>query len=244
MISSSEYSAEGMFTLCLFADYLTHKHPDSVCIPNHEVYNVWCTLFTRTLLGTGFIKRADTNARGSLLAELWEGKTTILSSFIKEVFGTLTNHAKYKEKHYANIVATVLTAASCLGALSHPDQAYSHVSHAVTTRGNHTGDGQCDHLMRLYSTDNKPNQFGVLIEFKLIPREKRDNIRHHEAPAKEALDQIIEKRCPACLSGSTERVDIEIAIGSNVVHILTQLHKLDAATKKWKPVELLTNSAN
>ncbi|KAJ1663465.1 hypothetical protein IW140_001188 [Coemansia sp. RSA 1813] len=244
IIGSGKYSTEGMLTLCLFAGYLTHKHPDSVCIPNHEVYNVWCTLFTRTLLGTGFVERTDVNARGSLLVELWEGKTAILSSFIMEAFGTLTNHAKYKEKHYANIVATVLTAASCLGALLHPDQAYSHVSHAVTTRENYTGDGQCDHLMRLYSTDNKPNQFGVLIEFKLIPREKRDNIRHHEALAKKALDQIIENRYPACLSGCTERVDIGIAIGSNVVHILTQLHKLDAATRKWKPVQLLTKSAN
>ncbi|KAJ2216508.1 hypothetical protein EV179_001303 [Coemansia sp. RSA 487] len=244
IVNSGKYSTEGMLTLCLFAGYLTHKHPDSVCIPNHEVYNVWCTLFTRTLLGTGFVERAEVNARGSLLVELWEGKTAILSSFIKEAFGTLTNHAKYKEKHYANIVATVLTAASCLGALSHPDQASSHTSHAVTTRENHTGDGHCDHLMRLYSTDNKPNQFGVLIEFKLIPREKRDNIRHHEALAKKALGQIIENRYPACLSRCTERVDIGIAIGSNVVHILTQLHKLDVATKKWKPVELLINSAN
>ncbi|KAJ1772422.1 hypothetical protein LPJ74_001513 [Coemansia sp. RSA 1843] len=244
IISSGKYSAEGMLTLCLFAGYLTHKHPDSVCIPNHEVYNVWCTLFTRTLLGTGFTERSDVNARGSLLVELWEGKTTILSSFINEAFGTLTNHAKYKEKHYANIVAAVLAAASCLGALSHPDQASSHTSHAVTTRENHTGDGRCDHLMRLYSTNNQPNQFGVLIEFKLIPQEKRDNIKHHEVLAKEALDQIIEKKYPACLSGCTERLDIGIAIGSNVVHILTQLHKLDAATKKWIPVECLTSSAS
>ncbi|KAJ1763559.1 hypothetical protein LPJ74_006789, partial [Coemansia sp. RSA 1843] len=118
------------------------------------------------------ISSAGINARGSLLAELWEGKTAILSSFIQEAFGTLTNHGKYKEKEYANIVATVLTAASCLGALSPPDQASSHTSHAVTTRENHTGDGQCDHLMRLYSTDNKPNQFGVLIKFKLIPKNK------------------------------------------------------------------------
>ncbi|KAJ2093376.1 hypothetical protein IW138_000226 [Coemansia sp. RSA 986] len=244
IISSGKYSTEGMLTLCLFAGYLTHKHPDSVCIPNHEVYNVWCTLFTRALLGAGFAERADVNARGSLLVELWEGKTAILSSFISEAFGTLTNHGKYKEKEYANIVATVLTAASCLGALSHPDQASSHTSHAVTTRENHTGDGQCDHVMRLYSTDNKPNQFGVLIEFKLIPKDKRANTGLHETLAKKALEQIIEKRYPACLSGCTERLDIGIAIGSNVVHILTQLYKLDAATRKWIPVECLTSSAS
>ncbi|KAJ1666231.1 hypothetical protein EV178_002472 [Coemansia sp. RSA 1646] len=244
IISSGKYSAEGMFTLCLFAGYLTHKHPDSVCIPNHEVYNVWCTLFTRTLLGAGFAERADVNARGSLLAELWEGKTTILSSFINEAFGTLTNHGKYKEKEYGNIVATVLTAASCLGALSPPDQTSTHTSHAITTRENHTGDGQCDHLMRLFSTDNQPNQFGVLIEFKLIPKDKRANTGLHEILAKKALDQIIEKRYPTCLSGCTERLDIGIAIGSNVLHILTQLYKLDAATRKWIPVGFLTSSAN
>ncbi|KAJ1763691.1 hypothetical protein LPJ74_006774, partial [Coemansia sp. RSA 1843] len=219
-------------------------HPDSVCIPNHEVYNVWCTLFTRTLLGAGFAERADVNARGSLLAELWEGKTTILSSFINEAFGTLTNHGKYKEKEYGNIVATVLTAASCLGALSPPDQTSTHTSHAITTRENHTGDGQCDHLMRLFSTDNQPNQFGVLIEFKLIPKNKRANTGLHETLAKKALDQIIEKRYPACLSGCTERLDIGIAIGSNVLHILTQLYKLDAATRKWIPVDFLTSSAS
>ncbi|KAJ2561280.1 hypothetical protein IW140_006591, partial [Coemansia sp. RSA 1813] len=193
IVNSGKYSAEGMLTLCLFAGYLTHKHPDSVCIPNHEVYNVWCTLFTRALLGAEFAERADVNARGSLLAELWEGKTAILSSFIQEAFGTLTNHGKYKEKEYANIVATVLTAASCLGALSPPGQASSHTSHSVTTRENHTGDGQCDHVMRLYSTDNKPTQFGVLIEFKLIPKDKRANTGLHETLAKKALDQIIEK---------------------------------------------------
>ncbi|KAJ1768158.1 hypothetical protein LPJ74_004998 [Coemansia sp. RSA 1843] len=244
IISSGKYSTEGMLTLCLFAGYLTHKHPDSVCIPNHEVYNVWCTLFTRTLLGTGFVERTDVNARGSLLAELWEGKTAILSSFIQEAFGTLTNHGKYKEKEYANIVATVLTAASCLGALSPPGQASSHTSHSVTTRENHTGDGQCDHVMRLYSTDNKPTQFGVLIEFKLIPMDKRANTGLHETLAKKALDQIIAKRYPACLSGCTERLDIGIAIGSNVLHVLTQLYKLDAATRKWIPVECLTSSAS
>ncbi|KAJ1768675.1 hypothetical protein LPJ74_004688 [Coemansia sp. RSA 1843] len=243
IISSGKYSTEGMLTLCLFAGYLTHKHPDSVCIPNHEVYNVWCTLFTRALLGAGFAERADVNARGSLLVELWEGKTAILSSFISEAFGTLTNHGKYK-KEYANIVATVLTAASCLGALSHPDQASSHTSHAVTTRENHTGDGQCDHVMRLFSTDNQPNQFGVLIEFKLVPKNKRANTGLHETLAKKALDQIIEKRYPACLSGCTERLDIGIAIGSSVLRLLTQLYKLDAATRKWIPVECLTSSAS
>ncbi|KAJ1661425.1 hypothetical protein EV178_006606 [Coemansia sp. RSA 1646] len=85
--------------------------------------------------------------------------------------------------------------------------------------------------MRLFSTDNQPNQFGVLIEFKLIPKNKRANTGLHETLAKKALDQIIEKRYPACLSGCTERLDIGIAIGSNVLHILTQLYKLDAATR-------------
>ncbi|KAJ2858795.1 hypothetical protein GGI22_003228 [Coemansia erecta] len=235
IISSGEYSNERMLTLCLFAGYLTHKHPDSVCIPNREVYDVWYTLFTRIVFSENTITRTALT-RGSLLVEFWNGKTAGLFSFIKDAISNLAKHRKYKERDYANVIATALTAASCLGAFSYPNQTYPRVSDAVTTRENYTGKGQSDHVMWLYSSNNLPNQFCAVIEYKFIPDEHRANTGHHEHLANKALDQIIENNYAACVSGCVERIDIGIAVGNNVLCIRSKLYKYNNGTCAWDQV--------
>ncbi|KAJ1818683.1 hypothetical protein LPJ60_004194, partial [Coemansia sp. RSA 2675] len=44
---SELFSEPGLLTLCLYAGYLTRRLSTSVCIPNHEVYQVWLQLFAR-----------------------------------------------------------------------------------------------------------------------------------------------------------------------------------------------------
>ncbi|KAJ2557850.1 hypothetical protein EV175_001094 [Coemansia sp. RSA 1933] len=242
IISTGEYSNERMLTLCLFAGYLTHKHPDLVCIPNREVYDVWYTLFTRIVFSDS-MRSSTALTRGSLLVEFWNGETAGLCRFIKDAVSNLAKHRKYKEREYANVIATALTAASCLGAFSHPNQTYSRVSDAVTTRENYTGRGYSDHVMWLYSSNNLPNQFCAVIEYKFIPDEHRDNAGHHEHLANKALDQIIEKNYTACVSGCVERIDIGIAVGNNVLCIRSKLYRYNDETCAWDQVQPSTGRA-
>ncbi|KAJ2058116.1 hypothetical protein GGI17_005241 [Coemansia sp. S146] len=75
---SELFSEPGLLTLCLYAGYLTRRLSTSVCIPNHEVYQVWLQLFARAVLGTELADNSTNNARGALLSELWENKTDLL----------------------------------------------------------------------------------------------------------------------------------------------------------------------
>ncbi|KAJ1784428.1 hypothetical protein LPJ59_006360 [Coemansia sp. RSA 2399] len=236
IISTGEYSNERMLALCLFAGYLTYKHPDSVCIPNREVYDVWFTLFTHIVFSEGMRSGAALN-RGSLLVEFWSGNTTGLLKFIKDAISNLAKHRGYKEREYANAIVVALSAAAGLGAFSHPNQAYSRVSDAVTTRENYTGRGHSDHIMWLYTSNNLPNQFCAIIEYKFIPDAQRKNTGHHERLAYKALDQIIDKDYTACVSGCVERIDIGIAVGNNVLCIRSRLYRYNDETSAWDLVQ-------
>ncbi|KAJ2734654.1 hypothetical protein H4S06_006743 [Coemansia sp. BCRC 34490] len=44
IVASDECSTEEILALCLSAGYLIQNEPGSVCIPNREMYTVWCTI--------------------------------------------------------------------------------------------------------------------------------------------------------------------------------------------------------
>ncbi|KAJ1786174.1 hypothetical protein LPJ62_003901, partial [Coemansia sp. RSA 2167] len=161
LISMEQFSEPGLLTLCLFAGYLTRRHSTSVCIPNHEVYQVWLALFARAVMGTEMADNSTNYERGALLSELWQGKTDILCSLAISSHGVLSNHNKFLEKDYANHFANTILAVSRFGMLSHPQQQLVRLAHVVPIRENHSGLGKCDYIMLLYSTDNQPNQLGV-----------------------------------------------------------------------------------
>ncbi|KAJ2717630.1 hypothetical protein GGI07_005953, partial [Coemansia sp. Benny D115] len=177
---SEQFSEPGLLTLCLYAGYLTRRESTSVCIPNHEVYQVWLQLFARAVMGTEMADNSTNYMRGALLKELWNGQTGLLCTLATSSHGVLSNHNKYSEKDYANHVANTLMAVSRFGMLTHPKQSAISISHIVPIRENHTGIGQCDYIMRLFSSQNQANQFGVIVEFKLITLDKRENYKHHE----------------------------------------------------------------
>ncbi|KAJ2855679.1 hypothetical protein GGI22_004051, partial [Coemansia erecta] len=51
-----------------------------------------------------------------------------------------------------------------------------------------------------------------------------------------ALDQIIKKNYTACVSGCVERIDIGIAVGNDVLCILSKLYKYNDGTCAWDQV--------
>ncbi|KAJ2827184.1 hypothetical protein GGI24_002714, partial [Coemansia furcata] len=146
---SEQFSESGLLTLCLYAGYLTRRLSTSVCIPNHEVYQVWLQLFARAVLGTELADNSTKNARGALLSELWQNKTDLLCTLATSSHGVLSNHNNYLENDYANHVANTIMAVSQFGMLTHPSQRTVEVSHVVPTRESHAGNGRCDYAMRL-----------------------------------------------------------------------------------------------
>ncbi|KAJ2559940.1 hypothetical protein EV175_000053 [Coemansia sp. RSA 1933] len=115
--------------------------------------------------------------------------------------GVLSNHNEYKEKDYANYVPNTIMAVSRFGVLTHPKQKSVKVSHVIPMRENHAGVGRCDYTMRLYSMNNQPNQFGIIVEFKLIPEANREDVAVHKELAEHALTQIATKNYDSCLLG-------------------------------------------
>ncbi|KAI9502836.1 hypothetical protein BX070DRAFT_225679 [Coemansia spiralis] len=236
---NEQFSEPGILTLCLYAGYLTRRLSTSVCIPNHEVYQVWLQLFARAVLGTELADNSTNSERGALLRELWQGKTDLLCTLATSSHGVLSNHKEYREKDYANHVANTLMAVSRFGVLTHPRQKSVKVSHVVPIRENHTGVGKCDYTMRLYSSSNQPNQFGVIIEFKHIPDGKRSNTKLHREMAEQALAQITTKNYDSCLLGCLERMDIGMAIGNNAVYAVSRSYKRSSADEPWHHVSTL-----
>ncbi|KAJ2591987.1 hypothetical protein EV177_008801 [Coemansia sp. RSA 1804] len=222
---NDQFSEPGMLTLCLYAGYLTRHLSTSVCIPNHDVYQVWLQLFARAVLGTELADSSTNSERGALLSEFWQGRTDLLRTLATSSHGVLSNHKEYKEKDYANHVANTIMAVSRFGVLTHPKQKSVKVSHVIPIRENHAGVGRCDYTMRLYSTSNQPNQFGVIIEFKLIPDAKRDDVDFHRNLSEQALEQITTENYDSCLLGCLERMDIGMAIGNNAVYTVSRLYK-------------------
>ncbi|KAJ1859119.1 hypothetical protein LPJ73_001824 [Coemansia sp. RSA 2703] len=235
------FSEPGLLTLCLYAGYLTRRESTSVCIPNHEVYQVWLQLFARAVMGSEMADSSANYMRGALLQELFCGSTELLSTLAISSHGVLSNHNTYKEKDYANHVANTLMAVSRFGMLTHPDQRAVSISHVVPIREGHTGIGRCDYAMRLFGSDNQPNRFGVIIEFKLIENHRRDDSRYHERLAAEGLRQISEKNYDSFLLGCLERMDVSMAIGNNVVHSTCQLYRRESVDSPWYPVDSLVD---
>ncbi|KAJ1774657.1 hypothetical protein LPJ54_004163 [Coemansia sp. RSA 1824] len=239
LISIEQFSEPGLLTLCLFAGYLTRRHSTSVCIPNHEVYQVWLALFARAVMGTEMADNSTNYERGALLSELWQGKTDILCSLAISSHGVLSNHNKFLEKDYANHFANTILAVSRFGMLSHPQQQLVRLAHVVPIRENHSGLGKCDYIMLLYSTDNQPNQLGVVIEFKLITKDKRRDCKYHMERAQEAIKQIADRDYNTCLIGCLERIDIGVAIGNNVAYAIPKLYRRKTVDKPWSEVNSL-----
>ncbi|KAJ2808618.1 hypothetical protein H4R20_000777 [Coemansia guatemalensis] len=235
-LDNEQFSEPGLLTLCLYAGYLTRWMSTSVCIPNHEVYQVWLQLFARAVLGTEMADNSTNYERGALLKELWQGKTDLLCTLATSSHGVLSNHNRYVEKDYANHVANTLMAVSRFGMLTHPNQDSVRISDVVPVRENHSGTGCCDYTMRLHSSCNVPNQFGVVIEFKLIGNNRRDNRTYHIKRAKEGLKQIANNSYDACLVGCLERVDIGMAIGNNVVHAVSKRYCRQTVDSPWNEV--------
>ncbi|KAJ2496919.1 hypothetical protein GGH96_005494 [Coemansia sp. RSA 1972] len=239
LISMEQFSEPGLLSLCLFAGYLTRRHSTSVCIPNHEVYQVWLALFARAVMGTEMADNSTNYEQGALLSELWQGKTDILCSLAISSHGVLSNHNKFLEKDYANHFANTILAVSRFGMLSHPQQQLVRLAHVVPIRENHSGLGKCDYIMLLYSTDNQPNQLGVVIEFKLITKDKRRDSKYHMERAQEAIKQIADRDYNTCLIGCLERIDIGVAIGNNVAYAIPQLYRRQTVDKPWHEVKSL-----
>ncbi|KAJ2358672.1 hypothetical protein GGF43_000656 [Coemansia sp. RSA 2618] len=238
-LDHDQFSEPGLLTLCLFAGYLTRRHSTSVCIPNHEVYQVWLALFARAVMGTEMADNSTNYERGALLAELWQGKTDILCSLAISSHGVLSNHNKFLEKDYANHFANTILAVSRFGMLTHPQQQSIKLAHVVPIRENHAGLGKCDYITLLYSTDNEPNQLGVVIEFKLITKDKRRDSKHHKERAEEAIRQIADRDYDVCLIGCLERIDIGVAIGNNVAYAIPKLYRRKTVDSPWRQVKSL-----
>ncbi|KAJ2041104.1 hypothetical protein H4S03_000594 [Coemansia sp. S3946] len=236
---SELFSEPGLLTLCLYAGYLTRRLSTSVCIPNHEVYQVWLQLFARAVLGTELADNSTNNARGALLSELWKNKTDLLCTLATSSHGVLSNHNNYLENDYANHFANTIMAVSRFGMLTHPKQRTVEISHVVATRENHAGNGRCDYAMRLFSSKNRPNQFGVVIEFKLIENSRREDTAYHKERAEEGLRQIGIKNYDACLVGCLERMDVGMAIGNSAVYAVSRLFRRPNAHSAWEEVDSL-----
>ncbi|KAJ2718454.1 hypothetical protein GGI07_005752, partial [Coemansia sp. Benny D115] len=80
--------------------------------------------------------------------------------------------------------------------------------------------------------------FGVIVEFKLIALDKRENYGHHEELAAQALNQISSKNYDACLIGCLERLDVGMAIRNNVVEARSQLYRRETVDGAWIPVDM------
>ncbi|KAJ2488196.1 hypothetical protein EV174_000002 [Coemansia sp. RSA 2320] len=236
---SELFSEPGLVTLCLYAGYLTRRLSTSVCIPNHEVYQMWLQLFARAVLGTELADSSTNNARGALLSELWANKTGLLCTLATSSHGVLSNHNNYLEKDYANHFANTAMAVSRFGMLTHPKQRTVEVLHVVAARENHSGNGLCDYTMRLFSSKNRPNQFGVAIEFKLIENDRRADTVYHRERAEEGLRQISIKNHEACLVGCLERMDVGMAIGNSAVYAVLRLYQRRTVDEPWVQVDFI-----
>ncbi|KAJ1851018.1 hypothetical protein LPJ73_003194, partial [Coemansia sp. RSA 2703] len=190
------FSEIALLSLCLYAGYLTRHEGANVCIPNREVYQVWTRLFARAVMGSQMSTSSILRQRGTMIQDFYCGKTDLLTTLVLQTHGVLSNHGKYMEKDYANLVANTLMVAGHFGLLTHPSQRSVDPSHAVVNREAQAGNGRCDYAMRLFGTDEMPNHFGVIIEFKLIPENKAKDSDHCEQLAANALSQITDKRYP------------------------------------------------
>ncbi|KAJ1851737.1 hypothetical protein LPJ73_002974 [Coemansia sp. RSA 2703] len=226
-----------LLTYCLYAGYLTRREGANVCIPNHEVYQVWTRLFARAVMGNQMSTSSILRQRGTMLQDFYCGKTDLLTKLVLQTHGVLSNHGKYMEKDYTNLVANTLMVASRFGLLTHPSQKSIDPSHAVVNSKAQAGNGRCDYAMSLFGTDKMPNHFGVIIEFKLIPENKAKDSEHCQQLAANALDQITDKRYPMFLSGCLERMDIGMAVGYGSIYTKCRMYIRSTDAEPWVEVD-------
>ncbi|KAJ1718744.1 hypothetical protein LPJ53_006339, partial [Coemansia erecta] len=145
----------------------------------------------------------------------------------------------YVEKDYANLVANTLMVATHVGLLTHHGQNSVDPSHVVVNREAQAGNGRCDYAMRLFGTDNQPNHFGIIIEFKLIADSRTNEPGYCEQLAATALVQITDKKYPVFLSGCLERMDIGMAVGYNTVYTKRRMYMRHSNDDPWIEVDNL-----
>ncbi|KAJ1997818.1 hypothetical protein GGI04_005261, partial [Coemansia thaxteri] len=220
-----QFDGTAFLSLCLYGGYLTCRVSGTVCIPNQEVFMVWRDLFGQSVAGENMTTKLKRAPQGKLLIELWHGRTDFLSTLATSSHGVLTNHNKYREKDYANHAANSFLAAAMFGSLTHPDKSVAELSDVVVSRESHAGQGRSDCAMRLYSSQNQPNKFGLIIEFKHIAKTRLQDTDYHERRAVEGLDQITSQQYHSTLAGCLERMDVGMAVGSNVVYAKSRLYK-------------------
>ncbi|KAJ2116667.1 hypothetical protein IW146_001356 [Coemansia sp. RSA 922] len=260
-----QFEKAEFLSLCLYGGYLTRRTIGTICIPNQELFMVWRRLFGCTTTGSTMTTELETGPRGKLLKDLWANDTDFMCSLVKSTHGALANHNAFKEKEYADHASAAFRVAVVFGALTHPNQPTIGDINLVMSRESHVGRGRCDCLMRLYSTANRPNEFGVLVEYKLIPRSLRATVvrdlarqgiiddedaiedevaRRAKAIAETGLSQIATTEYATGLAGCLERMDVCLAINNDVVYAASQLFKRSSsdARSRWKRVDnLMTN---
>ncbi|KAJ2323549.1 hypothetical protein GGI00_005591, partial [Coemansia sp. RSA 2681] len=244
-----EFAEAKFLSLCLYGGYLTRRAINTVCIPNREVFTVWRELFGHATVGENTTSQLRTVRRGILLEELWAGKTDLLHELIRSSHSALTGHNHFKERDYADHASSLLLAAAAFGALTYPDSYAVSMADVTLTREAPAGSGRCDCLLRLYSTRGKANEFGVIIEFKLIPMGMRDDIKRNLGGdasdediniafnrrctefATSGLNQITDKDYATVLNaGCLERMHIGMSIGNNAVCTATKLFRRQNAS--------------
>ncbi|KAJ2034436.1 hypothetical protein H4S03_004975 [Coemansia sp. S3946] len=252
-----QFEKAEFLSLCLYGGYLTRRTIGTICIPNQELFMVWRRLFGCTTTGSTMTTELETGPRGKLLKDLWANDTDFMCSLVKSTHGALANHNAFKEKEYADHASAAFRVAVVFGALTHPNQPTIGDINLVMSRESHVGRGRCDCLMRLYSTANRPNEFGVLVEYKLIPRSLRATVvrdlarqgiiddedaiedevaRRAKAIAETGLSQIATTEYATGLAGCLERMDVCLAINNDVVYAASQLFKRSSsdARSRWK----------
>ncbi|KAJ2548324.1 hypothetical protein EV175_004872 [Coemansia sp. RSA 1933] len=155
--------------------------------------------------------------------------------------GVLSNHNNFVEKDYANHAANTIIAVSRFGMLTHLQQRSVELSQIVPVRENHAGTGRYDYSMHLYSSKNKPNQFGFIIEFKHITNDKCDDTAYHRKCAEEGLKQITRNNYDAFLIGCLKRMDVGMAIGNSTVAAVAKLYHHKTTDSPWREVPSLVD---
>ncbi|KAJ2060395.1 hypothetical protein GGI17_003768 [Coemansia sp. S146] len=255
-----QFEQAEFLSLCLYGGYLTRHTIRTVCIPNQELFTVWRQLFGRATTGSTMTTELELGPKGKLLEGLWTNDTDFLCSLVRPSHSALANHNKLREKEYADHASATFHVAAVFGALTHPDQPTVGIADLAMSREPHVGRGKCDCLMCLYSTANRPNEFGVLVEYKLIPCSLRatavrdlarqgitddddaieiELTRRVKVIAEDGLNQIAAADYATGLAGCLERMDVCLAINNNAVYAASRLFKRSSLSARWREVNSL-----
>ncbi|KAJ2818976.1 hypothetical protein GGI24_004932 [Coemansia furcata] len=255
-----QFEKDEFLSLCFYGGYLTRRTIGTVCIPNQELFMVWRKMFGRIATGPEMTNELENCPKGKLLEDLWANDTDFLCSLVKSSHSALANHNDFKEREYADHASAAFHVAAVFGALTPSSQPNVRISDLVMSRESHVGRGKCDCLMRLYSTTNRPNGFGVLVEYKTIPHNLRatvtqdlargpnanddgaieeEVVRRQKEIAEKGLLQITTASYATGLAGCLERMDVCLAINNDTVYAVSQLYKRSNIGVEWRKVDSL-----